>query len=71
MNSESNIKGERRTRLLINRRFQLRYIGLFLGVAFFTSLIIGGTLYYIVHLNTELQLLLGLHHFPEVLELAS
>lgn len=61
----------RRTRYLINRRFQLRYMGLFLISAFFASLTIGGILYAIVEMNWLLQLDRGLHFLPETRELLS
>lgn len=61
----------RRTRYFINRRFQLRYIGVFLLSAFFASLMIGGILYAIVEMNWLLQLDRGLHFLPETRELLS
>ncbi len=61
----------RRTRYLINRRFQLRYIGVFLSCAFFASLMIGGILYAIVEINWLLQLDRGLHLLPETRDLLS
>lgn len=61
----------RRTRYFINRRFQLRYIGIFLLSAFFASLMIGGILYAIVEMNWLLQLDRGLHFLPETRELLS
>lgn len=59
----------RRTRYLINRRFQLRYIGVLILSALFTSLTIGGILYSIVEINWLLQLDRGLHFLPETREL--
>ncbi len=61
----------RRTRYLINRRFQLRYMGLFLIAAFFASLTIGGILYAIVEMSWLLQLDRGLHFLPGIRELLS
>ncbi|OGQ17298.1 MAG: hypothetical protein A3B70_03720 [Deltaproteobacteria bacterium RIFCSPHIGHO2_02_FULL_40_11] len=58
-------KWVRRTQYLINRGFQLRYMGVFVGAAFLTSLVIGGVLYYIVEINWVLQVERGLHLVPE------
>lgn len=55
----------RRTHLLINRRFQLRYMGCFVGAALCAALIIGGVLFYIVEVNWVVQLEKGLTLFDE------
>lgn len=62
-------KWVRRTRYLINRRFQFRYIGVLILSALFASLTIGGVLYAIVEVNWLLQLDRGLHFLPETREL--
>lgn len=59
----------RRTRYLINRGFQLRYMGIFVLASFLAALIIGGVLFYIVEMNWMVQLDRGLQLFPEVKEL--
>ena len=59
----------RRTRLLINRGFQLRYMGVFVSAALLAALVIGGVLYYLVEINWILQIERGLNLFSETRQL--
>jgi hypothetical protein len=58
-----------RTQFVINRGFQLRYIGVLVSAALVASLIIGGVLYYIVEINWAAQVRHGLNLAPESSEL--
>ena len=62
-------KYARRTRLLINRGFQLRYMGIFVSAALLAALVIGGVLYYLVEINWVLQIERGLNLFSETRQL--
>lgn len=59
----------KRTRYIIYRGFQLRYIGVLIGAALVASLMIGGILYAIVDMNWALQSAKGVILFPEIKDL--
>src|SRR3989338_1366897 len=61
----------KRTRLLINRGFQLRYMGVFVLSALLAALAIGGSLYAVLEMNWLLQVEKGLHILPETKSLLS
>ena len=52
---ESSGQRVKRTRYIIYRGFQLRYISVLIAAAAVASLIIGGILYVIVDMNWDLQ----------------
>ena len=58
-----------RTRLLINRGFQLRYIGVFVLSAFVAALVIGGSLYIVLEMSWMVQVEKGLNLLPETSKL--
>ncbi len=65
---QSKSNDERRTRYLINRGFQFRYMGIFVLAGVITSLVIGGALYYLVEMNAFVLLQKGLEQFPDAKE---